>query len=102
MNFEQWCKLDEMLYVCQADEEYKQYAGPEHDQELIVKLAEMKRLNSRTFIKLFSNQDEALFLGAVGRHCLFFNKNPRTRNPSLEKYRYCFKARAQWGCRKLE
>lgn len=41
MNFEQWCKLDEMLYVCQADEEYKQYAGLEHDQELIVKLAEM-------------------------------------------------------------
>lgn len=88
-----------MLYVCQAYEEYKQYAGLEHDQELIVKLAEMKRLNSRTFIKLFSNQDEALFLGAV---------EPRTRNPSLEKYRYCFnqknikKARAQWGCRKLE
>ena len=65
MNFEQWCKLDEMLYVCQADEEYKQYAGLEHDQELIVKLAEMKLLNSKTFIKLFSNQDEALFLGAV-------------------------------------
>ena len=65
MNFEQWCKLDEMLYVCQADEECKQYAGLDHDAELIVELAEMKRLNSKTYIKTFANQDEALFLGAV-------------------------------------
>jgi hypothetical protein len=65
MNFEQWCRLDEMLYVCQADEECKQYAGLDHDEELIVKLAEMKRLNSKTYIETFANQDEALFLGAV-------------------------------------
>jgi hypothetical protein len=65
MNFEQWCKLDEMLYVCQTDEEYKQYAGLDYDEGLIIQLAEMKRQNSKTYIELFPNQDEALFLGAV-------------------------------------
>ncbi len=65
MNFKQWCKLDEMLYVCQTDEECKQYAGIDHNEELIVQLAEMRRLNSKTYIELFTNQDESLFLGAV-------------------------------------
>ena len=65
MNFKQWCKLDEMLYVCQTDEECKQYAGIKHSEELIVQLAEMKRLNSMRYIELFPNQDESLFLGAV-------------------------------------
>lgn len=65
MNFKQWCRLDEMLYVCQTDEECKQYAGLDHDEDLIVQLAEMKRQNSETYIDFFSNQDDALFLGAV-------------------------------------
>ncbi len=65
MNFEQWCKLDEMLYVCQTDEECKQYAGLRHDEGLIIQLADMRQLNSKTYIELFPNQDEALFLGAV-------------------------------------
>ncbi len=38
MNFKQWCRLDEMLYVCQTDEECKQYAGLDHDEGLIVQL----------------------------------------------------------------
>jgi hypothetical protein len=65
MNFKQWCRLDEMLYVCQTDEECKQYAGLDHDEDLIVQLAEMKRQNSKTYIDFFPNQDDALFLGAV-------------------------------------
>jgi Peptidase family M3 len=65
MNFKQWCKLDEMLYVCQTDEECKQYAGIDHNEELIVQLAEMRRLNSKTYVELFPNQDKSLFLGAV-------------------------------------
>jgi hypothetical protein len=65
MNFKQWCRLDEMLYVCQTDEECKQYAGLDHDEGLIVQLAEMKRQNSKTYIDFFPNQDDALFLGAV-------------------------------------
>jgi hypothetical protein len=65
MNFEQWCKLDEMLYVCQTDEECKQYAGLDHDEGLIMQLAEMRLLNSKTYIDLYPNQDVALFLGAV-------------------------------------
>jgi carboxypeptidase Taq (M32) metallopeptidase len=65
MNFKQWCKLDEMLYVCQTDEEFKQYAGMDYNEELIVQLAEMRRLNSKTYIESFPNHDESLFLGAV-------------------------------------
>jgi Peptidase family M3 len=65
MNFKQWCRLDEMLYVCQTDEECKQYAGLDHDEDLIVQLAGMKRQNSKTYIDFFPNQDDALFLGAV-------------------------------------
>ena len=65
MNFEQWCRLDEMLYVCQTDEECKQFAGLDHDEGLIVQLAEMRLLNSKKYIELFPNKDEALFLGAV-------------------------------------
>jgi Peptidase family M3 len=65
MNFEQWCRLDEMLYVCQTDEEYKQYAGLAHDEGLIVLLAEMKQQNSKTYIDFFPKQDNALLLGAV-------------------------------------
>lgn len=62
MNFEQWCRLDEMLYVCQTDEEYKQYAGLAHDEGLIVMLAEMKQQNSKTYIDFFPKQDDALLL----------------------------------------
>jgi hypothetical protein len=65
MNFEQWCKLDEMLYVCQTDEECKQYAGLDHDEDLIVQLAEMRLLNSKKYMDLYPNQDLALLLGAV-------------------------------------
>lgn len=65
MNFEQWCRLDEMLYVCQTDEECKQFAGLDHDEGLIVQLAEMRLLNSKKYIELFPNKDESLFLGAV-------------------------------------
>ena len=27
MNLKHWCELDELIYVSQTDEEYKQYAG---------------------------------------------------------------------------
>lgn len=51
-----------MLYVCQTDEEYKQYAGLAHDEGLIVLLAEMKQQNSKTYIDFFPKQDDALLL----------------------------------------
>ena len=65
MNFEQWCRLDEMLYVCQTDEECKQFAGLDHDEGLMCKTAEMRLLNSKKYIETFPNKDESLFLGAV-------------------------------------
>jgi hypothetical protein len=65
MNLKQWCRLDEVIYISQTDEEYKQYAGLDYNEQLISLLAEMKLQNSKTFIDFFPNQDGALFLGAV-------------------------------------
>jgi hypothetical protein len=102
MNFEQWCKLDEMLYVCQSDEECKQYAGLDYNEGLIVKLAEMKRQNSRTYVELFPAQDEALFLDAVEDIA-----NSKTKTHELEIHRLrntdiISKKQVLWGSRKLE
>jgi hypothetical protein len=43
LNIEQWCKIDERLYVPYTDEQYKQYGGSfVYDEEIIKNLAEMK------------------------------------------------------------
>lgn len=65
VNFEHWCRLDEMLYVCQKDEECKQYAGLDYNEGLILQLAGMRELNSKTYLESFAKQNVALFLGAV-------------------------------------
>lgn len=65
MDFQQWCRLDELLYISQTDEQYKQYAGLEYDERIISRLAEMKLENSKMFIDFFHDREEALFLGAV-------------------------------------
>jgi hypothetical protein len=65
MDFQQWCRLDELLYISQTDEQYKQYAGLEYDERIISRLAEMKLENSKMLIDFFHDRQEALFLGAV-------------------------------------
>jgi hypothetical protein len=42
LNIEQWCKIDERLYVPDTDEQYKQYGGFVYNEEIIKNLAEMK------------------------------------------------------------
>ena len=42
MNLKHWCELDELIYISQTDEEYKQYAGVKHNEKIIEQLAEMK------------------------------------------------------------
>jgi oligoendopeptidase F len=64
MNLEQWCELDELIYVSQTDEEYKHYAGLNYNEKIIERLAEMKISNSQIFIDFFS-QPKSLLLGAI-------------------------------------
>jgi hypothetical protein len=46
MNLKHWCELDELIYISQTDEQYKQYAGVRHNEKLIERLAEVKLSNS--------------------------------------------------------
>jgi oligoendopeptidase F len=64
MNLKHWCELDELIYVSQTDEEYKQYAGLNYREKLIEQLAEMKIINSQIFINFFSHPKPVL-LGAI-------------------------------------
>jgi oligoendopeptidase F len=64
MNLKHWCELDELIYVSQTDEEYKQYAGLNYNEKLIEQLAQMKKRNSTIFIDFFSHP-RPLLLGSV-------------------------------------
>lgn len=64
MNLEQWCEIEERIYVADSDERYKQYAGLKHSEKTIEKLAEMKNLNARLFLDTFSEPRE-LYLTAL-------------------------------------
>ena len=64
MNLKHWCKLDELIYISQTDEEYKQYAGLDYNEKMIEQLAQMKIENSNIFINYFSHS-RIPFLGAL-------------------------------------
>lgn len=64
MNFEQWCQLDERIYIAESDERYKQYAGLQHSERVIEQMAEMKVVNAKAFLGSFSKPRE-LFLGSL-------------------------------------
>ncbi len=64
MNLEQWCKLDEQIYIAETDERYKQYAGLQYSGRLIEKLAEMRSISAKTFLSSYS-QPRELFLSSL-------------------------------------
>jgi hypothetical protein len=64
MNLEQWCQLDERIYIAETDERYKQHAGLQHSERVIEQLAEMKAVNAKTFLGSFS-QPRELFLSSL-------------------------------------
>src|SRR6476619_4546366 len=64
MNLKHWCQLDELIYISQTDEEYKQYAGLDYNEKIIEQLAQMKIENSNIFINYFSHPRPP-FLGAL-------------------------------------
>ena len=64
MNLKHWCELDELIYISETDEEYKQYAGLNYNEKLIEQLAELKISNSKNFINFFSSP-RPLLIGAI-------------------------------------
>ena len=64
MNLKHWCELDELIYVSEIDEQYKQYAGFDYNEKLIEQLAEIKITNSRIFIDFFPHPRQ-LLLGSI-------------------------------------
>ncbi|HXG08003.1 MAG TPA: hypothetical protein VNI77_11845 [Nitrososphaera sp.] len=64
MNLEQWCQLDERIYVAESDECYKQHAGLPYSEKVIEQLAEMRSINAKTFLSCFSEPRE-LFLSSL-------------------------------------
>jgi hypothetical protein len=64
MNLKHWCELDELIYISETDEEYKQYAGLNYNEKLIEQLAFMKITNSKIFINFFSHP-RPLLIGAI-------------------------------------
>ncbi|HZT35753.1 MAG TPA: hypothetical protein VFA15_07525 [Nitrososphaera sp.] len=64
MNLEQWCQLDERIYVAESDERYRQYAGLKHSIQAIEGLAEMKSLAARLFLENFQEPRE-LYLSSI-------------------------------------
>jgi oligoendopeptidase F len=95
MNLKHWCDLDELIYLSQSDEEYKQYAGIDYNEKLIEHLAQMKIKNSKIFIEFFSNP-RPLFRGAVEDIAYSKTKNlelelRNTRNTKIVSSNYVFK-----------
>ncbi|HJT47916.1 MAG TPA: M3 family metallopeptidase [Nitrososphaeraceae archaeon] len=95
MNLKHWCELDELIYISQTDEEYKQYAGLDYSENLIEHLAEMKIINSQIFIDFFS-QPRPVLLGAI--EDIAYSKTKKlelelrnTRNAKVSSSRHTFK-----------
>jgi hypothetical protein len=64
MNLKQWCEIDEHIYIADADERYKQYAGFEYSEATIKQLADMKLRNAKIFLNSFSDPRE-IYLNAI-------------------------------------
>lgn len=64
MNLEQWCQLDERIYVTESDERFKQYAGLKASEQVIKQLADLKNASARLFLDNFSEPRE-LYLSSI-------------------------------------
>ena len=64
MNLKQWCEIDERIYIAEADERYKQYAGFDYSEAVIEQLADMKLRNAQIFLRSFSEPRE-IYLSTI-------------------------------------
>ncbi|MGN6708406.1 MAG: M3 family metallopeptidase [Candidatus Nitrosocosmicus sp.] len=95
MNLNHWCELDELIYVSQTDEQYKQYSGIRYNEKLIEQLAQMKIKNSEIFLDFFSHP-RPLLLGALEDIAYSKTKNlelelHNTRNTKIVSSKHMFK-----------
>ena len=54
MNFENWCKLDEAIYISLTEETFRQYAGFNYNESVLKRLTSMIMRNAEIFVELFS------------------------------------------------
>ena len=64
MDLKQWCEIDEHIYIADADERYKQYAGFDYSEAVIEQLADMKLRNAQIFLRSFSEPRE-IYLNTI-------------------------------------
>jgi hypothetical protein len=64
MDLNQWCQLDEQIYIAEMDERYKQHAGLSYSERIVERLAEMRTISAETFVNFFS-QPRELFLSSL-------------------------------------
>src|SRR5918912_264089 len=64
MDLKQWCEIDERIYIADADERYKQYAGFDYSEAVIEQLADMKLRNAQIFLSSFSEPRE-IYLNTI-------------------------------------
>src|SRR5919199_6010917 len=64
MDLKQWCEIDERIYIADADERYKQYAGFDYREAVIEQLADMKLRNAQIFLRSFSEPRE-IYLNTI-------------------------------------
>ncbi|MEO9319197.1 MAG: hypothetical protein ABI361_00840 [Nitrososphaera sp.] len=80
MKLEQWCRLDESIYVAESEERYLQYSGLGGSESVIKKLAEIKSANAELFLESFQEPRE-LYLLAIENIA-----DARTKKLELELY----------------
>jgi hypothetical protein len=64
MDLKQWCEIDERIYIADADERYKQYAGFGYSEAVIEQLADIKLRNAQIFLSSFLEPRE-IYLNAI-------------------------------------
>jgi len=64
LNLDNWCKMDEAIYVALMDETYRQYAGLAYDEMAIKQISSMNMRNSEMFLDFF-DEPRSLYLSAI-------------------------------------
>jgi hypothetical protein len=66
MGLNQWCQLDEQIYIAEIDERYKQHAGASYSERMTAQLAEMRTISAKTFVEFFPHTLALLMLQLTG------------------------------------
>ncbi|MDP9197373.1 MAG: M3 family metallopeptidase [Thermoproteota archaeon] len=64
MKIDNWCVVDEAIYVAISDETFRQYAGLGHSEKVLKRLSSMAMQNAEIFVGFFS-EPRLLYLSAI-------------------------------------